>query len=205
MHGAVLAGGNARRFGGRPKGLERVADQRILDRVSSTIQSAIGERPLLIADPASAADWQHDLDTLGDAIPGCGSLGGIYTALIASGGPTLVVAWDMPFVTEQLLASLISGLNDFDVYLPESGGPLGMEPLCAVYGPGCVDPIKDRLQALDFRATGFHDSVRVGTLPLSAVHEFGDPDTIFFNVNSEADLKIARLLTTERGGRRNDP
>ncbi len=197
MHGAVLAGGSARRFGGRPKGLERVGNRRILDRVSSTIQSAIGALPTLIADPATAVEWQHDLSAIGDAIPGCGSLGGIYTALTTSSGPTLVVAWDMPFVSKELLLRLVDGSTGFDAYLPESIGPLGVEPLCAVYGPGCVSAIEDRLRARDLRTTGFHDRVRIGTIPLAEVQTFGDPETLFLNVNSEADLARARALCEE--------
>ncbi len=200
MYGAVLAGGDARRLGGRPKGLEQVGGTRILDRVTTTIEDAIGTRPLLIADPRSADTWGHDLDVVGDAIPGCGSLGGIYTALTATQGPTLIVAWDMPFVTTPLLRRLVDGIGVLDAFLPESNGPQGLEPLCAVYGPNCIRPIRDRLDAADFRATGFHDAVRVGVLSLADIRQHGDPELLFFNVNTESDLEQARAVTAAREG-----
>lgn len=132
-----------------------------------------------------------------DIVPGCGSLGGIYTALRAAAGPVLVVAWDMPFVTSGLLRALVEGSPGYDAFLPESNGPKNLEPLCAVYGEKCADPIRERLAREDFRATGFHEVVRVGTLPRDRVSAFGDPDTLFFNVNTAEDLTRAEQLWRE--------
>ena len=57
MRGAVLAGGGATRFGGRPKGLEQVGGARILDRMVDTFLAALGELhpyqvPEILALPA---------------------------------------------------------------------------------------------------------------------------------------------------------
>ena len=76
--------------------------------------------------------------------------------------------------------------------LPESGGPRGMEPLCAVYGPACAPAIERRHAAGDHRAIAFHDDVRVGTLPLAHVALLGDPARLFFNVNTPEDLERAQ-------------
>jgi len=141
VRGAVLAGGAASRFEGRPKGLEQVGGERILDRVVRVLQAALGRPPLLVANSPDAAQWRPDLRVIGDAIRDCGSLGGLYTALTADEGPVLVLAWDMPFVPVELLEALIKRSENHDAYLPESGGPHGgLEPLCAVYGPRCIDP-----------------------------------------------------------------
>ncbi len=50
MRSAVLAGGTASRFGGRPKGLEKVGGVRILDRVVEVVTVATGASPVLVAD-----------------------------------------------------------------------------------------------------------------------------------------------------------
>lgn len=188
MRAAVLAGGAASRFGGRPKGLERVGGERIVDRVVAALQQAVGAPPLLVANAPDAARWRDGLTVTKDIVPGCGSLGGIYTALRAGSGPVLVVAWDMPFVSAPLLEALISGAADYDAFLPESDGPKGVEPLCAVYGEECADIIRERLAHEDFRATGFHHTIRLGTLPRERLATFGDPTTLFFNVNTADDL-----------------
>jgi len=198
MRGAVLAGGEARRYGGRPKGLLEVGGRRILDRVVEAVARVTGTPPLLVANAADAPSWRPDLATIPDARPGCGSLGGIFTAVAAAPGPVLCVAWDMPFVPEALLQALADGATGFDAFLPESGGRRGLEPLCAVYGPACRAAIERRLDAGDLKAISFHDDVRVGILSIDQVRRFGDPDDLFFNVNTPEDLERAEAVWRRR-------
>lgn len=198
MRGAVLAGGGATRFGGRPKGLERVGGTRILDRVIAAVVDATGAPPLLITDIPDADRWHADLTIVPDALPGRGTLGGIYTAVTVGDGPVLVVAWDMPFVTADLLRALVRASAPCDAFLPESGGPRGVEPLCAVYRPACAPAILDALERKDYRAVAFHDRVRAGTLPLETVATFGRPEELFFNVNTADDLARADAIWRAR-------
>jgi len=199
IRGAILAGGAARRYGGVRKGLLEVGGRRILDRVASAVASAISAAPVLVTNDPEADSWTPGLAVVRDVRPGCGSLGGIYTAVISAPGPVLCVAWDMPFVTTQLLAALVRGAPGFDAFLPESNGPRGLEPLCGVYGPACVPAIERQLATGNLAAVGFHGAVRVGTLPLQEVRRSGDPDTLFLNVNSAVDLERAERLRAERG------
>ena len=194
----MLAGGAARRYDGRPKGLLTVGGRRILDRVVDAVAEATGAPPLLVANAADAASWRPDLVTVPDIRPGCGSLGGIHTAVTVTAGPVLCLAWDMPFVPVPLLQALIGGAEGMDAFLPESDGRRGMEPLCAVYGPACGPAIERQLARGDLRAIGFHDDVRVGRLPLALVRGFGDPDVLFFNVNRPEDLERAEELWRQR-------
>jgi molybdopterin-guanine dinucleotide biosynthesis protein A len=198
----VLAGGAARRYGGRPKGLLEVGGRRILDRVADTVAAVTGAPPLLVANAPDAPTWRPDLETIPDARPGSGSLGGIYTAVAAAPGPVLCVAWDMPFVSAALLEALVAGAasGGFDAFLPESGGRRGLEPLCAVYGPACRAAIERRLDAGDLKAISFHADVRVGILSLDRIRDFGggDPDELFFNVNTPEDLERAEAVWHRR-------
>jgi len=195
----VLAGGAARRYGGRPKGLVPLAGRRILDRVVEAVAAVTGTAPLVIANAPEGVTWRPDLRTVPDTRPGCGSLGGIYTAIQAGPGPVLCVAWDMPFVTPGLLAALVDGSVGYDAFLPESDGRRGVEPLCAVYGPACGPAIERQLGRGDLRAIGFHAAVSVGTLPLDRVRAFGDPTVLFFNVNTPEDLERAEVVWRQRG------
>ena len=199
--GAVLAGGAARRYGGRPKGLVELGGRRILDRVIDAVAAVTGEPPLLVANAPEANGWRPDLRTIPDVRRECGSLGGIYTAVVSGAGPVLCVAWDMPFVTADLLRALVTGATSeaWDAFLPESDGRRGVEPLCAVYGPACGPAIERQLERGDLRAIGFHADVKVGTLPLERVRAFGDPDELFFNVNTPADLERAEAAWRRRG------
>jgi len=201
VNGAVLAGGAARRYGGNPKGLLTVGGRRILDRVVDAVQAVTGTPPLLIANASDAAAWRPDLKTLADARPGLGTLGGIYTAVTAAPGPVLCVAWDMPFVPEALLRVLSDRMatGGYDAVLPESSGRRGLEPLCAIYGPACAPAIARRLDQGDLMAISFHADVRIGIVPLAEVRRFGDPDELFFNVNTPDDLARAEALWQRRG------
>lgn len=187
----MLAGGAASRYSGSPKGLLHVGGRRILDRVVDAVAAAVGAPPLLVANAPDAAEWAPGLRCVPDVRPGAGSLGGIYTAVCAAPEPVLCVAWDMPFVNEGLLQTLVAGSDGFDAFLPESGGRRGLEPLCAVYGPACRAPIEQAFARGDLRAIAFHDAVRVGTLSLDRVRSFGAPETLFFNVNRPEDLEQA--------------
>ena len=194
IRGAILAGGGATRFGGKPKGLERVGGERILDRLARTMESALGEPPMLVANAPDAPGWRPDLRTASDVRPGLGALGGIYTAVIRAPAPVVCVAWDMPFVSESLIQLLASGLDRHDAVVPQSDGRRGVEPLCAAYGPACADAIAASLDAGDLRAIGFHPRIRVGILPLAQVRELADPGLLFFNVNTADDLARADEL-----------
>jgi molybdopterin-guanine dinucleotide biosynthesis protein A len=216
MRGAVLAGGAASRYGGVPKGLLTVGGERILDRVVDRVQAVTGALPLLVANAPGASAWRPDMKTIPDTRPGFGSLGGIYTAVTATPEPVLCVAWDMPFVPQGLLQALLDGATrgaggggagraggaggagNYDAFLPESSGRRGLEPLCAVYGPACGPAIARRLETGDLKAISFHADVRVGILSLAQVRAFGDPDELFFNVNTPDDLEQAEALWRRR-------
>jgi molybdopterin-guanine dinucleotide biosynthesis protein A len=202
VRGAILAGGGATRFGGRPKGLEVVGGERILDRLARVMTEALGEPPLLVANAPDASSWRPDLRTVSDSKPGYGALGGIYTAVLSAPAPVVCVAWDMPFVSEPLLQALADGLTTFDAVLPESGGRRGVEPLCAGYGPACAEAIAASLNQGDLRAIGFHGRIRVGTLSLDQVEALADPELVFFNVNTAEDLTRADQLWRQRASSR---
>jgi molybdopterin-guanine dinucleotide biosynthesis protein A len=167
-----------------------VGGERILDRLVRVMTAAFDEPPLLVANAPEAPGWRPDLRVVPDVRPGLGSLGGIYTAVVEAPAPVVCVAWDMPFVSEALLRRLADGLLEHDAYLPQSDGRRGVEPLCAAYGPACREAIAHSLDEGDLRAIAFHARIGVGILPLSEVGRFGDPELLFFNVNTADDLAL---------------
>jgi molybdopterin-guanine dinucleotide biosynthesis protein A len=191
--GVILAGGQATRFGGRPKGLELVRGTRIIDRVATALREVTDDL-LLVANDPGAEGWLPGVRTVRDPRPGAGSLGGLYAAVVHAGGGALVVAWDMPFVPGGLLRALRDAGADADAAVPESGSRRGLEPLCAFYRPVCAVAIERRLDASDLRVVSFFDDVRLARLPLEQVERFGDPRVMFMNVNTAQDLALAEGL-----------
>lgn len=192
--GVILAGGEASRFGGRPKGLELVHGVRIIDRVAAALVPHT-DSLLIIANDSAAPTWLPGVACEGDVRPGNGSLGGLHAALWHARSPVLVVAWDMPFVSSELLAVLRSaGEGGYDAALAESGSRRGVEPMCAWYAPTCLPAIAAALDRGDRRMVGFLDSVRVARLAASDVARYGDPDRLFLNVNDEGELARANTF-----------
>jgi molybdopterin-guanine dinucleotide biosynthesis protein A len=162
-----------------------------LDRLVTVCMDAFGMLPILVANDPEAHSWRSDLRVAPDRRPGAGTLGGLYTAVAEASGPVVVVAWDMPFVTAPLLQYLTLALPEADAVLPASTNRRGVEPLCAAYGPGCRGPMERAIAREDYRAIAFHREVRVAVEPLEVIRTFGDPDRLFFNVNTPADLETA--------------
>jgi molybdopterin-guanine dinucleotide biosynthesis protein A len=198
--GVILAGGQAVRYGGRPKGLERVGGARIIDRVADALRPAT-DKLLLIANDPAAEHWLPGVSVAPDVRPGLGSLGGIHSAIARAGGPAIVVAWDMPFVPGGLLTELrrVGEESGADVVAPESGSRRGVEPLCAWYGPACVAAIEQSLAEQDLRVVGFYDRVRVVRLAADIVRRYGDPERMFSNVNTPDDLTLAEQAGAPTG------
>jgi molybdopterin-guanine dinucleotide biosynthesis protein A len=199
--GVILAGGQASRYGGVPKGLERVGGARIIDRVRAALEPVVDDL-LLIANDEHAREWLPDVRCEGDVLRDVGSVAGIHAALVHAGSPVVVVAWDMPFVSRALLDAIRDAGGAADVAVPESDSRRGLEPLCAYYSPACVAAIERRIEAGDRRVIAFYDDVRVARVPLQVVTEFGDPSLLFMNVNTPEERVLAEAhATTADGGR----
>ncbi|HSQ30477.1 MAG TPA: molybdenum cofactor guanylyltransferase [Gemmatimonadaceae bacterium] len=194
--GAIVAGGESTRFGGQPKGLCSVGGVRIIDRVRQALESVVYD-VVLVANAPDAESWLSGIRVLRDRGTERGSLVGLRTAVAGAGHPVIVVAWDMPFVTSDLLSLLISSTRPgATAVIPD--GPRGPEPMCALYTPGCLSEIDSALERRDLRLSSLvsqlHDAVRLGTSDVSAV---GDPSRLFFNVNTPADLVVAERMARE--------
>jgi len=199
--GVILAGGQSTRYGGLPKGLERVRGVRIIDRVRSALEPVVDE-VLLIANDPHASDWLPGVRCESDVLRDVGSIAGIHAALVHAGGAVLVVAWDMPFVPTALLRALRDAGADADAAVPESDSRRGLEPLCAYYGPACTTAIERRIASGDRRVIAFYDDVRLTRLSSIDVAAFGDPALLFMNVNTPEERVLAEAhATTADGGR----
>ena len=187
--GAIIAGGRATRFGGVAKGLELVGGVRILDRVAAALSESCDDL-IIVANDAAAAGWIPGARVVADVRPGMGALGGVHAALANARDTVLVLSWDSPFVPGGLMRALRdAGENaDADAAVPVSNSPLGFEPLCAWYRASCRAAVERHLESGDLRAGGWQGEVTTVRVDASP---WGDPDEIFFNVNSAADLATA--------------
>ena len=199
--GAILAGGLSTRYGGLPKGLERVAGVRIIDRVRAALEPVVDDL-LLIANDDAAGEWLPGVRCERDVLRDVGSVAGIHAALVHAASPVVVVAWDMPFVPTALLAAIRDAGRDADVAVPESDSRRGLEPLCAYYSPVCIAAIERRIAAGDRRVVAFYDDVRLARVSALDVSRFGDPALLFMNVNTPEERVLAEAHGASTDGGR---
>lgn len=195
--GAILAGGAATRMGGAAKGLERVAGARIVDHAAAALRAAADEL-FLVANADDAQDWLPGVPVARDRRTGFGALGGIHAALESTSGDVLVLAWDTPFVPGGLLRALRDAgeLGDATMVVPRSASPWGFEPLCAWFSHAALEPVTALLDAGDGRVGALASRANVLSVDVSS---WGDPDDLFFNVNTLADLPRAEAIAARLG------
>jgi len=196
----LLAGGRSTRYGS-PKALVEVGGRSILDRGLATLDAIGGEAVIVTNDPELYASAGRP--TRPDVRPGTGVLGGILTAIEWASelgrDAAVVLACDMPFVSAGLLRRLLADAAADRVSIPESEGPRGMEPLCAVYGVACAGPIGRALDRGERAILSFFADVDVRRLPLAAVRRCGEPERMFFNVNRPEERARAERLARSAG------
>jgi molybdopterin-guanine dinucleotide biosynthesis protein A len=185
--GVILAGGQSRRMG-RNKALMTLGGVRLIDRVVETMQHVCTDLLMVTNTPEVYADLR--LPMVGDVWPDKGSLGGIYSALYHATTPyCLVVACDMPFLQTSVLQYLVSQIETYDVVMPEVDGE--PQPLHAIYGRACLQPIAQRLEANRLKIVGFLPDVKVRTVTADKLRLL-DPDLrAFQNLNTPEDMAAA--------------
>jgi molybdenum cofactor guanylyltransferase len=194
VSGVILAGGESRRLG-RDKALERIDGRALIQRVVETIAPLTAEVIAVVASPEQGAalplpPWVR---VVSDRYPGCGSLGGIYSGLAVSREPwILVVACDMPFLNPTLLRCLMAGRRGLDAVVPYLEGQ--PEPLHALYSKTCLAPIERMLRAGQLKIAPLFEAVRVRYVDERTIDRIDPGRRSFFNVNSPADLEVARGL-----------
>jgi molybdopterin-guanine dinucleotide biosynthesis protein A len=194
---AILAGGRARRLGGRDKAALPVGDSAILERQLALLRPLV-DRILIVANDDERYA-RHGVPVVHDRIEGAGALGGLCTAIEASGTPrTLVLACDLPFLTSDFLLRLMREGRHADVVLPRTHD--GFHPLCAAYSDRAGAELGVQLASGVRKIT---DAIEGATGLV--VRELGPDDlspydphgTLFFNVNTPDDY--ARAIDLEGG------
>jgi molybdopterin-guanine dinucleotide biosynthesis protein A len=191
--GAILAGGAARRLGGVAKGLIEIDGVRMIERVARALRP-VTERIVVVSSIEGAEDWLAGAEVVTDEQPGIGPMGGIASALRATGGDVLVVAWDSNFVRTALLVPLLTAEIGNDAVVWRL--PSGIEPLIALYRQSALPTIDAALARGERRARDIVSLLRVRTLTELPV---GCSVESFFSVNTPDDLARAQLLAVGEG------
>ncbi|MBW1645055.1 MAG: molybdenum cofactor guanylyltransferase [Deltaproteobacteria bacterium] len=198
LTGIILAGGRSRRLHGSRKPLLRFGDQTIIERIMAILRATCAE--ILLSSNESEPYRHLEVEVVPDLIPGSGAFGGLYSGLRRARHPyALVVAGDMPFVTEAVIRCLWRQRQDFQVVIPRT--PDGLQPLHALYHRSCLPAMAAELAAGHLKISSFFPRVRVRRLAAADFPALAAPH-LFFNINTPADLAAARQLFARQQGER---
>ncbi|GMV05331.1 MAG: hypothetical protein AMXMBFR53_16100 [Gemmatimonadota bacterium] len=180
--GAVLAGGEGRRFGG-PKAEAPVGGIPMVERAVATVREVVDDVVVVTARPLESPP----APVVRDRVPGQGPLGGLDAALRAARerglDGVLLVACDLPLLTPDLLRRVVAGLGDHAAVAPQRDAG-GVEPLCAAYRGSTLAVAEARLEMEDRSLHSFFRAVGGHVIPS---WRLGAPGSTFLNVNTPAD------------------
>jgi molybdopterin-guanine dinucleotide biosynthesis protein A len=181
---AILAGGRARRFGGRDKSALIVEGRPILHRQIAELTTLTND--ILIVGGPARSPVPRPARLIADQFPGRGPLAGLHAALReAQGDATIVIACDMPYVSAPLLGHLLALTRAADAVVPRT--ERGYHPLCAAYTPACLAPAAARLASGRLKMIDLFEDVRLHVVTAKEINAFGDHHRLLANVNTPAE------------------
>lgn len=183
---AILAGGRARRFGGRDKSRLLVQGRSIINRQMDVLQQVTDE--IFVVAPEAGRFADLGVPVYADEIAGAGAVGGIYTALTsATRELVLVVACDLPFLDARLLLRLVELSSGRDgAWVRTARGP---EPLLACYRRGARFAIRREIDAGRLKAAGLDAALTLAELEGAELEQFGRPERLLANLNTPEDYE----------------
>jgi len=195
----IQAGGESRRMG-TDKALLPFLGQPLILRPLSRLAGLASE--VLVTSNQPESYRFLGLTPIPDWLPGCGALGGLYTALSAATySYVAVVACDMPFASLEIFAIELVLLQETwaDAVIPRS--ETGTEPFHAVYRrETCLPYIQSALEAGKRRVDAWFSEVSIRYLEREEMLAY-DPDQLaFLNINTPEELQEAERIAREGNG-----
>jgi molybdopterin-guanine dinucleotide biosynthesis protein A len=194
---AILAGGRASRYGGRPKGLLHLPEGiTIIERTIEVVRHAGIQEIVIVAGEASP--YRDVACTLvPDRRPDRGPLAGIEAALEHYADrcdAVLILPCDLPGITREVVTGLVdaAAASAAPVVVAETGDGF-WHPLCSVVRIGALETVRD---ALDAGSGGVHALWR----RLGAATAHFEEELPFLNVNTPEDMErwLASREETDR-------
>jgi len=129
----------------------------------------------------------------------CGPLGGIYTGLERSDSFfSFVLATDLPFVGEDVLSRMMQRERTYDILVPETKNRI--HPLCAIYAKTVLPCMKKNMAERKFKVMDLLDQANTVYLDETALNKEGEPEEMFFNLNTPRDWEYCRKRGRKQKG-----
>jgi molybdopterin-guanine dinucleotide biosynthesis protein A len=181
---AILAGGQARRFGGRDKSRLVVDGRSIIVRQLTILQQVAGE--VFVVGPTDGRFADLGLTAHPDIVAGAGAIGGVHTAIdVARASCVIVVACDLPFLDAPVLTRLVTLSAGHDAAWIR--GPRGPEPLLACYQKSARAVVADRVSRGLLRAADLATALDIAWIESDELAAMGADVRLLANLNTPDD------------------
>jgi len=201
--GVILAGGRSRRMGADKAFLALGGEPVLAQLVRRLAPLCSGGVTVVRREDQDLPDLPEGTRVEVDLVADHGALGGLYTGLTLARTPAIfLAACDMPLLSAKLVAWLRDLPSNADVIVPVRNQRL--EPLHALYGTGCLAPIKAALDAGELRMDAWFGSLQVERVEERRWRQQHPSGHSLLNVNRAEDFEVvvaaaAGLLAQDPG------
>ena len=190
ISGVLIAGGKSRRMG-RDKRFLAVGGTNVFQRTLDLLKQTFSETIVVLAEPIDSLEMRG-CRVVYDLIPDTGSLGGLYTGLMASSQSRIfAVACDMPFLNSDTIRFMASFDATADIIVAELEGRF--QPMHALYSQRCIPLLKVMAEERDLTIRKLYstEGLRVVVLRGIDLAMIQAGTRSFQNVNTLDDLTRA--------------
>jgi molybdenum cofactor guanylyltransferase len=183
----ILAGGKSTRMGA-DKAFVMLDGRTLLARALDVARS-VTQDVRIVGDAEKFGAFAPVVE---DIFSGCGPLGGIHAALQATRAElNLMLAVDVPFVTQALLAYLINRARNSTASITVPRVDAGWQPLCAVYRQEFADAAEQALRRGRYRIDALFEDTPVQIVTEHELELAGFSAKMFSNLNTPEELAEA--------------
>jgi molybdopterin-guanine dinucleotide biosynthesis protein A len=194
ISGIILAGGKSKRMG-KDKSLLKIGNKSFVQIAMDKLINLCDE--VVIVSNRSNINFRvpSNVKVVRDLKKNIGPMMGILTGLTQiSTTYGLVLACDIPLVPQEFLSYLSEAVEEKDIVVPRWYGRI--EPLIGIYTKYCIHSIRESIKRKCLSPIDFINGCRLRThfIDEGGISRFGNPNIIFYNVNTEEDLNAARRI-----------
>lgn len=184
----ILAGGKSTRMG-RDKAFVLFDGRTLLSRALD-LAHLVAEEVCIVGERQK---YSSVATTVEDIFPDCGPLGGIHAALRASQKDlSLVLAVDVPFVSQRLLEYLVERARSRTPTVTVPRAAKGFQPLCAVYRRAFAEIAEEALRTRRYKIDSLFDPAYTQIITEDELRSAGCSAEEFRNLNTPTDLENTR-------------
>ena len=182
----ILAGGKGKRIGS-DKCFLTLKGKKFID-YTLEIAAETGLKVIVAAGQKNIDGIESVKDIKGE-----GPIAGLYSALLKN-SRVLIFPCDMPFLTPEFLLFLRKESNQYDITVCRINGKI--QPQVGVYSNNCLPYIEKKIENLQFDIHGLLDekNLEFNIVEETEVKNFGNPERLFFNINTMEELNRAEEI-----------